>query len=285
MNWNALTTWAWGTTGSTRAVSLMRIGLVATVWTRWADELVMFRHVADGRMAFSAVFYLATACAFFGFLCRISVPATAACTLYLVYYVGYGLGVEAYTHHHTTVLAWSCVWLACTPCGGSYSVDRWLAIRKAERRGLPCPEERGNLWGARLLAMQTASLYFWTAINKCNMGFLSGARLTHYTMLHYTGSSPLDAPWQTALFAVSAWLTVLLEFSLAVGLFFRKTRPYLIVLGLLLHGVFYAALSVYTFTVTMWILYLACFDAEEVHAAIDRLQGYAGGRPAASTGR
>lgn len=282
MTWKAVASWAWGATGSTRAVSLMRIALVATVWTRWADDLVLFRHVADGRMAFAAIFYVVTACAFFGFLSRVSMTATAACTLYLVYYLGHIKGVEAYTHHHATLLAWSCVWLACTPCGGSYSIDRWLAIRRAERAGKPYPEEHGYLWGARLLALQTSSIYFWTAINKCNLGFLSGSRLAHYGMYYYTGSSPLDSPVHAVILHGVAWSTVLLEFALAFGLFFAKPRRYLVVAGLLLHGVFYTLLSVYTFTVTMWILYLACFDAEEVHSAIDRLQGIPSRRVPAS---
>jgi hypothetical protein len=268
--------WALRTEGSTRAVALMRIGLVLTVWTRWANDLVVFRHLTDGEWLFCAVFFLVTPFALIGLFTRVSVAATALCTLYLVYGMGYAHGVEGYTHHHTTLLAWCCVWLAFTPCGRSYSVDRWLAIRRAEKSAQPWPEERANLWGMRLLALQASSLYFWTALNKCNVGFLSGARMAHYTMTFYTGSSAIDEGSVGALFWLLAWGTTALEFALAFGLFFPRARRYLMLAGLLLHGVFYAVLSVFTFTVTMWILYLAFLDPDQLHRFLDRLQGQRG---------
>jgi len=251
----------------------MRIILVATVWTRYANELLLFRHLNDGQFLFCAAFFAITTLALIGLWTRVSMAGTAACALYLVYYLGHGKGLESYTHHHTTLLAWASAWLALTPCGRSYSLDRWLAIGRAERAGTSWPQERGNLWGMRLLSLQTASVYFWTAVNKCNMGFLSGARLAHYTMNFYTGSTAIDTGLTGALFTATAWSTLLLEFALAFGLFFRRTRRYLILPGLLLHGVFYATLSVFTFTVTMWALYLSFLDPEAVHRAIDRMQG------------
>jgi hypothetical protein len=275
-SWQRFLDWALHSEGSTRSVALMRIILVATVWTRYANELLFFRHLTDGQVLFCAVFFVVTTLALIGFWTRFTMAGTALCSLYLVYYLGYTKDVEPYTHHHTTLLAWACAWLAFTPCGRSYSLDRWLAIARAERTNQAWPEERGNLWGMRLLALQTASVYFWTAINKCNMGFLSGSRLAHYTMNFYTGSSPIDVGLTGALFTLTAWLTLLLEFALAFGLFWPKTRKYLILPGLLLHGFFYAFLSVFTFTVTMWALYLSFLDPAAVHRALERLQGHKG---------
>jgi len=274
--WTPFVGWALHSEGSTRSVALMRIILVATVWTRYANELLLFRHVTDGQFLFCAVFFLITPLALIGLWTRYTVAGTALCALYLVYYLGYAKGMEPYTHHHTTLLAWACAWLSLTPCGRSYSVDRWLAIRRAERAHQAWPEERGNLWGMRLLALQTASVYFWTALNKCNIGFLSGARLAHYTMYFYTGSSAIDQGFTGLLFTTAAWATLLLEFALAFGLFWPATRKYLILPGLLLHGIFYAFLSVFTFTVTMWALYLSFLDPDAVHRALDRLQGHKG---------
>src|SRR5262249_12067167 len=155
------------------------------------------------------------------------VALAAACALYLVYWVGWAQGTNAYTHHHTTLLAWSMVWLALTPCGRSYSVDRWLALRKADRTGAALPEERGNIWGLRLMSLKVAAFYFWTAMAKCDRGFLSGARLAHYTMKFYSGSSVIDDGALHIVFLIAAWLTVLLELSLAFGLFFKATRRWL----------------------------------------------------------
>jgi hypothetical protein len=244
------------------------------MWSRWANELLLWRHVSDGRLSICILFFASTALAAIGLWTRYAVPFAAFCALYLVYYMGYLLGQEDYTHHHTTLLAWAMVWLALTPSGRSYSVDRWLALRRAERSGARAPEEQGNLWGLRLMSLQVAALYLWTAIAKCNLGFLSGARLAHYTMKFYTGSSSIDEGSMGLLFMLAAWATVALELALAVGLLFAKTRRWLLIPGLLLHGAFYALLDVSTFSVTMCVLYLSVCDADEVHRAIDRLNGY-----------
>src|SRR5690242_7182306 len=78
----ALYRWALCTEGSTRSSALIRIGLVLTVWTRWADELLLFRHLADGRWPMCIVFFVCTTLALVGAWSRISVPAAAGCTLY-----------------------------------------------------------------------------------------------------------------------------------------------------------------------------------------------------------
>lgn len=265
--------WALRTEGSTRSVALIRIGLVLTLWARYASDLIFFRHLGDGQLWFCALFFVVTPLALVGLWTRITVAGSAFCALYLVYALGHVKGVGAYTHHHTALLAWSFVWLALTPSGRSYSADRWRALADADRRKEPWPEERGNLWGMRLLALQTASVYFWTALSKCNAGFLGGARLSHYVMSFYTGSSPIDHGVMHVVFMLVAWGTVALEFSLAFGLFFGRSRRWLIVPGLLLHGTFYALLSVLTFTVTMWVLYLSFLDPDAVHRFLDRLQG------------
>jgi hypothetical protein len=214
-----------------------------------------------------------TTVALLGLWSRVSVPAAAACALYLVYWVGHAQGKGAYTHHHTTLLAWALVWTCFTPCGRSYSIDRWLAVRKAEREGKPAPEERGNLYGLRLIALQVSAVYFWTALAKSEHVFLSGQRLAQYVMKFYTGSTILDEGALGVAFRIAAVLTVFLEFSLAFGLLFKATRRWLVIPGLVLHGLFYMVLDVNTFTATMWILYLALYEADDVHGVIDRLEG------------
>jgi hypothetical protein len=65
---------------------------------------------------------------------------------------------------------------------------------------------------------------------------------------------------------------VLLEYFLVLGLWFRKTRNLSLVMGVILHGLFYLIIPVSTYTVTMWCMYLAFVDPDEVHAALERLQ-------------
>ena len=51
------------------------------------------------------------------------------------------------------------------------------------------------------------------------------------------------------------------------------TRRWLVNPGLLLHAGFYVLLPIVTFSATMFVLYLAYFDADTIHSVIDRLSG------------
>jgi hypothetical protein len=75
---------------------------------------------------------------------------------------------------------------------------------------------------------------------------------------------------------VCAWVVLLLEYALAFGMPFEATRRWLIVPGLTLHALFYILLPVGTYSMTMWLLYLAYLNADHVHEVIDRLQGKSG---------
>jgi hypothetical protein len=259
---------------STRSAALIRIGLVAIVWTRFADLLVLSDHVRDGLWPFSIVFYVVSTLACVGLWTRVSMLALAASLVFLMYYVGHVLRVYSNTHHHVQLLVWATVWLAFTPCGVSYSIDRWRAVRRAARRGEPPPLERANMWALRLVALQVSSVYFWTALDKSHLGYFSGERIAHLWMYYYAGSDPVgDIPLLRALFHVLGPSVVLLELSLALGLWFTRTRKWLVVPGLVLHGAFYALLHISTFTATMWLLYLAFFDPDEVHRTVDELSG------------
>jgi hypothetical protein len=92
-------------------------------------------------------------------------------------------------------------------------------------------------------------------------------------MENYSGSSVVDEGLLGVLFAAVAWVTVLLEFALAFGLHFRRSRRWLVLPGLALHASFYTLLNVNTFSVTMMLLYLAFYDPDDVHRVLDRLQG------------
>ncbi len=271
-----LRTWALVTEGSTRSSALIRILLVVLLWARWANEVVLFRDLAseDG-FAYFAIginFYLSTTLMLIGLWTRFATLWAAAVVCTMVFYFGGTLGRESWGHHHTYLLAVSTVLCACTPSGRSYSLDRWLAVRRAREQGKDPPPERGNLWGLRLMTLQVCSIYFWGAYDKTTVAFLSGERMEHYLMWFYIGSDRPQAGWVQMLLMLTAAFTVLLEYALSVGLLIRKTRGVLIVAGLCLHALFYALVPVFTFSATMACLYLAVVDADAVHRVIDQLQ-------------
>lgn len=265
--------WAIGTEGSSRSSALIRIGLAMLFWSRWGGELLLYKDQSMLGLFLAANFFVATAMLFVGWQSRAAAVWTGVVGLAMYFYFGHELGREPWTHHHTYLLAVAALLIALTPCGRSYSLDRYLSVVKAERAGLPPPAERGNLWGLRLIVVQLSVLYFFAAFDKTSYAFLSGVRLEHIFLWYYAGSDYPTMPGLHQLAIVAAVGVVALEYCLAFGMPFRRTRRYLVLPGLAFHAAIYATLPVYTFSATMALLYLAYFDADAVDRVIMRLQG------------
>lgn len=263
--------WAVGSEGSSRSSALVRIGLAMLFWSRWAGELLLYRDQSPIGLFLAANFFVATVLLFIGYHSRAAAVWTGSVAMAMYYYFGHQLGREPWTHHHIYLLAVAALLIALTPCGRSYSLDRYLAVMRAERTGLPPPAERGNLWGLRLIVVQLSVLYFFTAFDKSNHAFLSGARIEQIFLWYYAGSDyPAGLAWPATIVSVAV---VGLEYCLAFGLPFRRTRRYLVLPGLAFHAIIYVTLPVYTFSATVALLYLAYFDANAVDKVIVRLQG------------
>jgi hypothetical protein len=160
-------------------------------------------------------------------------------------------------------------------------VDRFLAVRRAEARGEPVPEERGSLWGIRLVALQLSAVYFWGAVDKTTGPFLSGQRMEAILVQYYFD---LDLP-RSSLFhplvAMSSVATVALEYALAIGLWIPRFQRRLMVAGIVFHAIIYLTLPVQTFSLAACLLYLAFLPPDDVHAFIDRY--FAGARISSAT--
>lgn len=68
--------------------------------------------------------------------------------------------------------------------------------------------------------------------------------------------------------------TVLLEYSLCIGLWFPRTHKWLLPLGVLFHLSLYYFLPVNTFSLTVILLYLVFLNPETVHSWMDEMLGY-----------
>ncbi len=271
-----LRAWSVELEGSTRPVALIRIGVASLILVRYADEVAMFRTVSPIGVALCVLFFVATLAMLVGLRTRAAVAATSLVLVTMYFVFGPTPGVHGWNHHHSYVLMVSTLLLNLMPCGTSYSVDRVLALRRAERQGLLPPAERGSLWAQRLFALQLMAIYFWTAVDKSDWAFVSGQRLEQ-TMVWVYSNRPLDwlltAPW----FTVPASTAVLaVEYFLAVGLLVRRLQPFAIPMGVMLHLTFYVLLPVTTYSASMVLLYLAALDPDAVHRFIDRLQGHHG---------
>jgi hypothetical protein len=89
----------------------------------------------------------------------------------------------------------------------------------------------------------------------------------------YFGSDFPRSPLFHAAMVFLAWATVVLEYLLAFGLFVPRLQGPLLLAGFLFHAIIYITLPVATFSVTMWVLYLAFLDPDRVHAILDRSAG------------
>jgi len=267
--------WAVDSEASSRSSALVRIGLALLLWARWAGELVLSGGHSPDFLLFSCAFFAATTAMLLGVVSRLATLASAVGAFVLYGYGGYVLGRPGWAHHHTYLLALATLLCALTPCGRSYSLDRWLAVRRAERAGLRPPPERGNVWGLRLIAIQLSLVYFWAAFDKSHAVFLSGAALERlWLYLYWPQALPPGGLFHAAVLVASVG-TVALEYALAFGLPWRRTRRWLLIPGLLFHGILYVAMPVRTFSLTMALLYLAYLDPDRVHGVLERMQGHA----------
>ncbi len=253
--------------GSTRAVALMRIGLALLVWHRFGAEVAPWAdRLTPDRLALAASFFASSTLMLVGAFSRLSTAWTGATLLGM--YFAYGLDTDPqWFEHHVYLLCAQVTLLALTPCGGSYSLDRWWAVRRGG-----CPPERGPLWAVPLIALQTSSVYFWGAWDKTEWAFLSGQRMEHYFAGYLFGSDAPSIPGYSTAMAALATYVVVLEYALAFGLFVRPLRRWLLPLGLMLHAGIYLLIPVKVFSVLMAVLYLAYLDPEGVHRFLDRLQ-------------
>ncbi len=264
--------------GSTRPVAILRMALVATAWSEWASGRLLYRGDTMDEFVVSVAFFVLSAMAFVGLWARATTAAFGALTIVLVYGYGWLGGVDDYWHHHSKLLAHALLLLALTPCGLSLSVDRWRAVRAAERAGVERPSIDGDLWATRLLCVAQAVVWFWGAWDKADWDFLSGGRLTqifvgHFTNMNLAQVQPTFAP----LITIASIATVAIEFALPFGLWFRRLRPWLVPAAILLHGTMYVLLPVGTFSVTMMLLLLVWFEADEVEAVWSKVDGTGAG--------
>jgi hypothetical protein len=253
--------------GSSRAVGLLRILVGAILWGEYADRLVPFRR--EGFDPISVVFFASSTSLFLGLLSRPSALVMGVLQIALVLFGP----LEPWRHHHSWLLAVATFLLAFTPCDRSLSVDRWLAVRRAERRGLAPPAEWGPLWATRLLALQLFLLYALGAVDKLTPGFLAGERLEMIFAEVYDVFVPVAFPGWIWAMRVASWLTIAAEAFLAVAMWFRPLRLPALLLAMALHAAFYLSIPVGTFSVTTIALWLVVLDPGTVHAAFDRLLG------------
>jgi hypothetical protein len=186
------------------------------------------------------------------------------------FYMGKIHGYPGWSSHHIYILVVSVSLLALSPCGRSFSWDRYRALAQAQD-AQDIPPECGDLWPQRLIALQLAALYFWAAVDKTNWSFLSGQRIEEAFIWSFTGRALEPLISLGAILAVLSIIVVVVEYFLAFAIFVRRWQAFVLPLGLALHAAFYVLLPVNTYSATVMVLYLALLDPDAVHRFLDRM--------------
>lgn len=252
---------------STRTIALMRIGIAFVAWAELGGEA----GPREAGWALGLAFYVATAMMAIGLFSRLATFAAAMAMWSVIHRISGAM------HHHTYLMAVATTCLSLTPCGRSFSVDRWLAVRKAERAGEAPPEERANIWAVRLIGLQMSAVMFWGGYNKLTLGtpsvqyaFMTGDRLEQ-TLLYYHSLPVHQQNWASWLLMAVGTSVVCFELSAGFGFWIPKVRPYFLLGAFLMTSSFQILLNVGTFGLLAACLYLAFVPPETVHRLIDDL--------------
>ncbi len=153
-------------------------------------------------------------------------------------------------------------YMMLAPSGAAYSLD---ARRIAKRREAPA-EPLIVPWAQRLIQLHLCLIYFDTAVLKCNGATWLGGTALHWVLQNHE-LGQFDWSWMCqypVLISVMTHASLLTEFLLAFLLWFKPTRPYLIVAGLMLHGTILFVINVPLFGELMTAAYLTFMTPAEL---------------------
>jgi hypothetical protein len=249
------------TVHSSRVVSLQRIALGLLAWAQFAAPMRAVHHLDEGLIP-ALLFYLVSPLLVLGLFSRTSALLVGALGVWAWKTTPPGQALPL-ADPAAGLLAWSLVWLALTPCGGSFSWDRW----RARREGQPAPE-RGDLLGTRLLQLHLTVLLLVRALDRSSWHYLSGEAFRQAAhALHLETAPPGWALQGVALLTFAAgWM-------LPVALWLPATR--LAAVAAVCGGwlIVYPVLPVGVESLVVCVLAGSFLDPEQVHRAIDRLLG------------
>ncbi|MEM8790398.1 MAG: HTTM domain-containing protein [Pseudomonadota bacterium] len=266
---------AWGAEhhGPTHSAALIRVGLALIIWVRFADEVAFFNAVDPLFLPFGVWMFVWPLFALIGLFPRVSIAMCGIGIFFGYFMFGANFRLPGWYHHHVYLLGAACLLLALTPCGRSWSFERWRTLKEADRDGKPTPDQTGPLWGLRLIGLQLSAIYFWTAVDKTEWAWVNGERLEQIFVWHYSGRALEPVLLEPVVMATLATLVLVVEYALAVLIQLRRWQPVVLPIGLSLHVAFYLFLPVDTYSITMILLYLALIPPEAVTRFLGRMQG------------
>jgi hypothetical protein len=152
------------------------------------------------------------------------------------------------------------------PCGAAYSLD---ARRAARKRGTVA-EPLIIPWAVRLLQMQLCLIYFQSCVIKCQGSTWLNGTTVHYVLFNREFGM-FDLEWLAQyplLINVMTHSALLLEFAVAFWLWFRPTRRWAFLGGVLLHLGIRPVLNIPGFGEVMCAAYVTFLAPDELDSLL-----------------
>lgn len=166
--------------------------------------------------------------------------------------------------------------LAISGCGAALSLDQ------RRRHGRFWSAEERLRWPIRLMQVQLSLIYFFTAQTKFIGEAWNDGSAASYPWRMYHDWAILPAPLWVAenpfLVNVATWGTMAIELSLAILVWNRRCRYWVLAAGVVMHILIWLNLAVVFFGLAMFVLYLAWVPWETVRDLPDRAKSALGRR-------
>ncbi|HYZ91271.1 MAG TPA: HTTM domain-containing protein [Actinomycetota bacterium] len=151
------------------------------------------------------------------------------------------------------VLRLTGLYMMFVPGGESFSLDRW---RKDKEHFWEFPKRAP--WGMRLAQIQLSAIYLFTVWTKVpGRTWNDGSAVGYALQLRPYLRLPIPERILdfVPLMNLFTWATLAIELSMAILIWNRKLRPWVMLGGIALHGGIEIALKVGFFSYAMWVLY------------------------------
>jgi hypothetical protein len=169
-------------------------------------------------------------------------------------------------HGGDTVLRVSALYIAIAPSGAACSLDRLFGLWKGKIAPGPV---RVSLWPQRLLAYNTALIYFTTFWHKYGFGsHWRDMTATWYpARLHEFDRFPVP-PFMNNLpmVYVSTFFTLATELAMGTLVFYKPLRKWVLLAGVGLHAFIDYSMNIPLFSWLMVSLYISFYEGTEVEA-------------------
>ncbi len=226
--------------------------------TRWAWSLL---HVVESDAFVAIVYWLLVASAVglvLGFHTRLAAVVAWVCVVSL-----YRRNPAFFQAGDQALRVFS-FYFMLAPAGAALSLDRW---RRARDRFWEFPNRPP--WALRLMQVQLSMIYLFTVwIKVRGETWNNGTAFSYSVRVGELVRLELPA-WMTTSVVVSnvaTYSTLAIEFAMAVLVWNRRARPWVLTAGVLLHVFIEVTLRVGFFSLTMFLFYLAWLDPYKVRS-------------------